>query len=184
LCIPKCSMRDNLLKEKYSGGLDGIIGHDKTYTQLIFSYYWLCMRFDVKNFVEKCRILQYAKGNQHNKRLYQPFTIPNKPWDAISMDFVMGFPRTQRGNNSIFVVVDKFSKMAHFIPCHKTSDATHITNMFFKDIVRLDGLPRSIVSDRDIKFVGHFWRNLWKKMGKNCLLFQHITLRNMDRNRW
>jgi hypothetical protein len=167
LCILKFSMRDNLLKEKHSGGFAGHFGHDKTFAQLSNSYYWSSMRAQVKKFVNKCRICQYAKGRQQNIGLYQPLPIPERLWDAISMDFVLGLPRTQKGSNSIFVVVERFSKMAPFIPFQKTRDATHITNLFFRELVRLHGLSRSIISDRDTKFVGHFWRTLWKRIGMN-----------------
>jgi hypothetical protein len=123
LCILNCSMRENLLKEKHDRGLAGHFGHDKTFTKLSESYFFPGMRSEVKRFVDRYRICQHSKGRKQNAGFYQPLHIPENPWDEISVDFILGLPRTQRGCDSIFVVVDRFSKMAHFIPCQKTSDA-------------------------------------------------------------
>ena len=139
----------------------------KTLEVLKEHFYWPQMRKHVDRYCKSCITCMKSKSRVQPHGLYTPLPIPSKPWVDISMDFVLGLLRTKKGRDSIFVVVDRFSKMAHFIPCHKIDDATYIANLFFK-VVRLHGLPRSIVSDRDSKFLSHFLRTLWGKLGTTC----------------
>lgn len=162
LCIHECSLRLQLILELHN---KGHIGCDRTLHLVASSYFWPTLRRDVERFVSRCVVCQQSKGSAPNAGLYMPLPIPTQPWADISMDFVLGLPQTQRGFDLIFVVVDRFSKMAHFFPCKKTIDALQVASLFFCDIYRLHGLPLSIVSDRDSRFLGHFWRSLWKQLG-------------------
>ena len=127
------------------------------------------MKRDVEKVIKGCIKCREAKSRTQPHCLYTPLPIPEKPWTDISIDFVLGLPMSRNGHDSIFVVVDRFSKMAHFIACSKTDNATHTSELFFKEIVRLHGIPRTIVSDRDVKFLSYFLKTLWYKLGTKLL---------------
>lgn len=155
LCVPASSLRLKIIQELHN---EGHLGRDKTLQLVMNTYFWPSMWKEITKFVEGCRVYQISKGVASNAGLYMPLPVPSQPRTNISMDFVLGLPRTQRGNESIFVVVERFSKMVHFLACKKTTDAINVAQLFFREVYRLHGLPLSIVSDRDTRFLSHFWR--------------------------
>ena len=143
-------------------------------------FFWPKMKHDVIKFCSNCIVCHKAKSKIMHHGLYTPLSIPTSPWTNISMDFVLGLPRSERVKDLIFVVVDRFSKMAHFIPCHKVDDACHVADLFFREVVCLHGLPKSIVSNRDSKFLSHFLKTLWGKAWH-----QDYSIHNMSPpNQW
>ena len=131
LCIPESSLRVKIIKELHD---EGHVGRDRTLQLVKDSYFWPTIRREVEKYVERCHVCQVSKGKATNAGLYMPLPTPSHTWKDLSMDFVLGLPRTQRGFDSIFVVVDRFSKMVHFIPCKKTTDAVNVAQLFFRDI--------------------------------------------------
>jgi hypothetical protein len=131
LCIPVSSICLLLLQKAHGGGLMGHFGVKKTDDILATHFFWPKKRRDMVCFIAHCTTCEKDKSRLNPHDLYMPLPAPSVPWEDISMDFVLGLPRTKRGCDSIFVVVVRFSKMAHFIPCHKTDDASHIADLFF-----------------------------------------------------
>lgn len=122
------------------------------------------MKLAVSEFVKQCDVCQHAKhSNQHPLGLLQPLPVPAGAWQDITIDFVEGLPLSE-GANTILVVVDRFTKYAHFIPMKHPFSAPQVARVFTDSIVKLHGMPRSIISDRGAIFTSHFWRQLFAKL--------------------
>ena len=120
------------------------------------------LKRDMKKYISGCEACQRGKGGHQNTGLYMPLLVPKAPWEHISMDFIVGLPKTMRQKSVILVVVDRFSKMVHFIPCTEQVDAPKCAELIYKEVVRLHGFPITITSDRDVHFMSAFWKTLWK----------------------
>ena len=124
------------------------------------------MKRDIAKFVEQCLICQQVKiEHQRPSSLLKSLVIPEWKWERISMDFVVGLPRSQRGNDAIWVIVDRLTKSAHFLPIRRTHSLEKLAELYVNEIVRLHGVPVSIVSDRDPRFTSSFWKSLHRAMG-------------------
>ncbi|GKC77731.1 hypothetical protein Tco_1128505, partial [Tanacetum coccineum] len=163
------------------GGLRGLImleshkskysihpGSDKMYHDLRKLYWWPNMKADIVTYVSKCLTCAKVKAeHQKPSGLLQQPKIPVWKWERITMDFITKLPRTPSGYDSIWVIVDRLTKSAHFIPMNEKYKMEKLTRLYLKEIVCRHGVPVSIISDRDPRFASRFWRSLQKSLGTN-----------------
>ncbi|XP_044481390.1 uncharacterized protein LOC123207965 [Mangifera indica] len=166
LYVPKSGgLRQGLLKETHEPQWAGHPGVERMVALLKRHYCWPRLEEDVELYVRTCLVCQLDKTERQKQAgLLQPLPIPERPWESVSMDFVSGFPKVD-GKGSVLVVVDRFSKYAVFIAAPQTCQAHTAAELFFRHVVKIFGLPRDIISDRDARFTGKFWTSLFKMMG-------------------
>jgi hypothetical protein len=124
------------------------------------------MNKNIAKFVEQCSTCQQVKAeHQRLARTLKSLLIPKWKWDEIAMDFILGLPKTPTGEDSIWVVVDRLTKSAHFIPIKVKDPIEKLVRLYVQNVVRLHGVPSAIISDRDSRFTSRFWQSHQKEMG-------------------
>ncbi|WVZ90551.1 hypothetical protein U9M48_036843 [Paspalum notatum var. saurae] len=167
ICVPNIkSIRDLILKEAHETAYSIHPGSEKMYQDLKQKFWWYGMKREVAEYVALCDVCQRVKA-EHQKPagLLQPLKIPEWKWEEIGIDFIVGLPRTQSGFDSIWVVVDRLTKVAQFIPVKTTYSGAKLAELYMSRIVCLHGVPKKIVSDRGTQFTSHFWKRLHESMG-------------------
>ncbi|GKA71097.1 putative reverse transcriptase domain-containing protein [Tanacetum coccineum] len=143
-------------------------GSDKMYQDMKKLYWWPNMKADIATYVSKC--LTCAKVKAEHQRpsglLVQP-EIPQWKWDNITMDFIMKLPKSSQGYDTIWVIVDRLTKSAIFVPMRETDPMERLARMYLKEVVTRHGIHVSIICDRDPRFASNFWRSLQKALGTN-----------------
>jgi len=129
------------------------------------------MKRDVGQYVENCHTCRQVKANHHKPYgTVQPLPIPMKKWDEVTMDFITKLPKTPCGYDSIWVVVDRLTKSAQFIPIRESFSVEKLADIYIREVVRYHGVPMSIVSDRDSRFTSRFWQSFQNQMGSKILM--------------
>ena len=136
-------------------------GTIKMYRDLKKHFWWLRMKRDVVEYVARCLTCQQVKAElQRPGGLLQPLSIPEWKWEEVTMDFMLRLPKSSKGYDSIWVIVDQMTKLAHFFPIKTTDPMKKLARLYLKEIVQLHGVPVSIVLNRDAKFTSMFWKEL------------------------
>jgi hypothetical protein len=152
------NIKSTVLSELHATPTAGHSGFTKTYDRVKRSFFWDGMKQDIRNFVTECEVCPRNKGETiKSLGTLQPLPIPPAIWKDISMDFIIGLPKS-RNKSVIMVVVDRLSKYAHFFSLQHPFTASTVAQIFMDQVFKLHGMPHSIVSDRDPTFTRNFWQ--------------------------
>jgi hypothetical protein len=171
LVVPKDpELRKKILDEAHLSKFSMHPDSNKMYHDLRSLYWWTRMKREIAKYISECNTCQRIKAS-HLKVAgpLQPLPIPSWKWEDICMDFIMGLPNTSRHHDSIWVIVDRLTKTAHFLPVHTTHRTEKYAEIYIDQIVRLHGIPRTIVSDRGAPFVARFWEQLHESLGTHVI---------------
>src|SRR6185437_5426663 len=160
------AIRVSIIKEHHDTPTNGHLGEYKTLERISRYYYWPSMRKSIQQYIQQCQSCQANKAShQLPIGLLQSLDIPGKRWETVSMDLITKLPETTKGNDAIIVFVDKFSKMVHYAATTTTCTAVEVARIFFDTVVKVHGVPKHIISDRDPRFTSRFWKQLWNLLG-------------------
>ena len=166
LVVPKGDVRNKVLHLCHDSPASGHKGQARTRELLGRYFVWPNWKKDVNLYVRTCPICQRTKADQRRPAgLLQPLPVANKKWESIATDLVVALPETDRGYDAIAVFLDRLTKMLHLVPTTTKVTAEGYARLFFDNVWKLHGLPRSIVSDRDTRFTSTFWKALWGMLG-------------------
>ncbi|KAA0066907.1 pol protein [Cucumis melo var. makuwa] len=167
LCVPEDSaVKTELLTEAHSSPFTMHPGSTKMYQDLRSVYWWRNMKREVADFVSRCLVCQQVKApRQCPAGLLQPLSVLGWKSESVLMDFITGLPKTLKCYTVIWVVVDRLTKSAHFVPGKSTYTASKWGQLYMTEIVRLHGVPVSIISGRDTRFTSKFWKGLQLALG-------------------
>ena len=167
VCVPDGNdFRKAILEEEHNGSFAIHLGSTKMYQDLKMSFWWSGMKRDVSEFVTKCLVCQRVKAkHQVPSGLLQPIRIPEWKWDRITMDFVVGLPLTRKKHDSVWVIVERLTKSAHFLSVRTDYSHEKLVELYIKEIIRLHGILASIILDRDPRLTLRFWGKLQEALG-------------------
>ncbi|KAA3470922.1 reverse transcriptase [Gossypium australe] len=166
VCMPKdVELRQMILQEAHSSPYAMHPGGNKMYRDLREQFWWPGLKREITEFVGKCLSQQVKAEHQLPSGLLQPVKIPQWKWERITIDFVSGLPLTPTKKDAVWVIVDRLTKSAHFIPVHVDYSLQKLAKLYVAEIVRLHGIPVSIISDRDHRFTSRFWKGLHQALG-------------------